>query len=189
MTTVVRPRESRSLPPGIATRGRGKMIALAAATAICVYVCYRLTLPFLLALVWAAAVAIVTQPLIWWLASAGCGRGSARQSRWRSWRCCCSSRLRLSATSSPGKSARPSSNGKGTRAPRTWEQILADHPRVATMWEWLAKNFDLAAEAQRLSCSSAKPRPPSCRVGLFRTASAADAIRLVLLVPRPKRSD
>ena len=151
MTTTLRTRESRTALPGIATRGRGKMIALAGATVICLYVCYRLALPFLPALVWATALAIVTQPLVRWLGE----RGLA-------------ARLRPAAAVAivtllllvpiavvsylvAQEVSQTVAQWQGDEGARAWQQLLSEHPRAAALWEWLGKNFDLAAEAQRLS--------------------------------------
>ena len=45
------------------TRERATTLVLAAATVLAFYVCYRLALPFLPAITWALALAVVTQPL------------------------------------------------------------------------------------------------------------------------------
>jgi predicted PurR-regulated permease PerM len=49
------------------TRDRSKLIVVSAATIVCVFLCYRLALPFIPALVFAITVAVVTQPLMRWL--------------------------------------------------------------------------------------------------------------------------
>jgi predicted PurR-regulated permease PerM len=53
---------------GVLTRERVTTIALLIATAIAVYLCYRIVYPFLPALTWALALAVVARPLHHWLA-------------------------------------------------------------------------------------------------------------------------
>ena len=66
MATPPKTNRRRRSPP-VVTRSRGKLVVIAAATLVSLYLCYRLTLPFLPALVWAVTAAVVTQPLLRWL--------------------------------------------------------------------------------------------------------------------------
>jgi predicted PurR-regulated permease PerM len=53
-------------PQGLATRSRGKLLALFIATLLAVYLCWRLIVPFLPAIVLAATLAIIThRPMAW----------------------------------------------------------------------------------------------------------------------------
>ncbi|MDQ3801042.1 MAG: AI-2E family transporter [Acidobacteriota bacterium] len=54
---------------GWLTRERSLALVLIAATALAAYVCYRIALPFIPALVWATALAIVAYPLHGWILS------------------------------------------------------------------------------------------------------------------------
>jgi len=49
---------------GIATRRRGKLAVLAAATIVSLYYCFQLITPFLPAVVWGVTIAILTRPLV-----------------------------------------------------------------------------------------------------------------------------
>jgi predicted PurR-regulated permease PerM len=51
----------------VATRSRGKLYVLAAMTILAAYVCYLLILPFIPAIVWAAAAAVITHRLSQWV--------------------------------------------------------------------------------------------------------------------------
>jgi predicted PurR-regulated permease PerM len=61
----------------VLTRERVTSIALLAATAIAVYLCYRIVQPFLPALTWALALAVVARPLHHWIARRIPYRGTA----------------------------------------------------------------------------------------------------------------
>src|SRR5687767_13568877 len=52
---------------GWGSRNNVHALALIAATAIGIYLCYRLTLPFLAAITWALALAILFRPIHHWL--------------------------------------------------------------------------------------------------------------------------
>lgn len=58
----------RGADEGWLSRERALVIVLIAATALALYLCYRLTLPFLPALAWALALAVVAHPLHEWIA-------------------------------------------------------------------------------------------------------------------------
>jgi len=53
---------------GWLSRERALAVVLAAATALAFYLCYRLARPFLPALAWALALAVVAHPLHAWIA-------------------------------------------------------------------------------------------------------------------------
>src|SRR5687767_13971480 len=52
---------------GIFTKRRSKVLVVSAATIFCLYLCYLLAQPFIPALTWAVAAAIVTQGFVRWL--------------------------------------------------------------------------------------------------------------------------
>jgi predicted PurR-regulated permease PerM len=52
---------------GVATRSQGKLIALAAATVVVLYLCYLLIMPFIPPIVWAVTAAVVTHRLSRWV--------------------------------------------------------------------------------------------------------------------------
>jgi predicted PurR-regulated permease PerM len=52
---------------GVATRSRGKLYVLAAATILAGYLCYQLLLPFLPAIVWATTAAVITYRFSHWI--------------------------------------------------------------------------------------------------------------------------
>jgi predicted PurR-regulated permease PerM len=54
---------------GVATRSRGKLLALAAATLLALYLSYLLVLPFIPPLVWATTAAVMTKRFHWWVRS------------------------------------------------------------------------------------------------------------------------
>jgi predicted PurR-regulated permease PerM len=148
MSSTPRPRGDGA--KGIATRRRGKMIVLAVATTLCVYVCYRLALPFLPALVWATALAIVTQPLLRWLGRVHVGE------RWRPaagvaivavFVLAPVAFVAYQVAVQVGETLAQWQEGEGTRP---WEQILADHPRLKSLFDWLGNHVNLAGEAERL---------------------------------------
>jgi predicted PurR-regulated permease PerM len=62
---------ARELEPtakrGVATRSRGKLLALAAATVVVFYLCYLLVLPFIPPIVWAVTAAVITHRLSQWV--------------------------------------------------------------------------------------------------------------------------
>jgi predicted PurR-regulated permease PerM len=127
------------------------MIALAGATVICLYVCYRLALPFVPALVWATALVIITQPLVRWLSRRGLSakfRPAAAVAIVTLLLLVPIAAVSYFVAQEVGQTV---AQWQGDEGARTWEQLLAEHPRAAALWEWLGKNFDLAAEAQRLS--------------------------------------
>jgi predicted PurR-regulated permease PerM len=53
---------------GVVTRERGKIFVVGGATIVCVYVCFRLAQPFIPALVFSVTAAVITQPLVNWVA-------------------------------------------------------------------------------------------------------------------------
>ena len=65
MTILVKERRAtRAILAGGATPG---VLAVIAATALAIYVCFRLASPFLLSITWAVALAVLTYPLHNWL--------------------------------------------------------------------------------------------------------------------------
>lgn len=52
---------------GVATRSRGKLYVLAAATVVVLYLCYLLVLPFIPPLVWAVTAAVITHRFSQWV--------------------------------------------------------------------------------------------------------------------------
>ncbi|QDT71040.1 AI-2E family transporter [Lacipirellula limnantheis] len=64
---------ARELEPttkrGVATRSRGKLLALAAATVVVLYLCYLMVTPFIPPIVWAVTAAVVTHRFSRWVGS------------------------------------------------------------------------------------------------------------------------
>ena len=62
---------ARELEPttkrGVATRSRGKLLALAAATVVVLYLCFLLIAPFIPPIVWAVTAAVVTHRFSRWV--------------------------------------------------------------------------------------------------------------------------
>lgn len=56
-------------PPGpkLATRSRGKLLALAVATALVLYLCFLIVAPFLAPIIWATTIAVVTHRFARWV--------------------------------------------------------------------------------------------------------------------------
>ena len=137
-------------PRGVATRSRGKLLALAAATVLFLYVCYLLILPFVSPLVWAVTIAVVTHRFSQWV---GRKTGSANAKA-----AICTFTVAVAILLPVGVVAVTCVRQIGVAV----EQIQSDelqtqiadwvagHPRLQEAWNAVAREFDLAKEAPQL---------------------------------------
>jgi predicted PurR-regulated permease PerM len=143
--------------PGFLTRRRGKALALAVLTGLALYLCYLMARPFLAALAWAVALAVVTRPLPVWLRRHGVqGAINATLS------VTAVSLLLLAPTVFVGyhlaretthaiqklQETVPVANPKEgePRDQPAWQQELAKHPWVNRNWQWAQENLDLQSQ-------------------------------------------
>ncbi|RIK83551.1 MAG: hypothetical protein DCC67_05875 [Planctomycetota bacterium] len=146
MPPPAEPRQSR----GVVTRGRGKLFVLAAATVAAVYLCFRLALPFLPALVGAVTIAVITRRLSTWVERRA---GSPTRKA-----AICTAAVALGillpatflgylgvqqVTAAIQQLQKPET----TEAVNQW---LREHPPLAKAWRAVAKEFEPAKEAPRL---------------------------------------
>ena len=136
---------------GWLSRERAQILVLIVATALAVYLCYRLARPFLPALAWAMALAVVAHPLHSWFLrriprpnlAAGLAVG-------------------LVAVAIVGPTLLITQQlvqevGKGVvwlqsdGAARRWQAALEDHPWLATGLAWLAAQVDVRGAVERVS--------------------------------------
>jgi predicted PurR-regulated permease PerM len=136
---------------GWLSRERALVLVLLVTTALAVYLCYRLALPFLPALAWAVALAVVAHPLHSWLLrrlprpnlAAGLAVG-------------------LVAVAIVGPTLLVTQQllqevAKGTAwfqseaAAEYWRTMLEGHPRLAWGFAWLAAYVDLRGAVERAS--------------------------------------
>jgi predicted PurR-regulated permease PerM len=136
---------------GWLSRERALALVLLAATALAVYVCYLLTRPFLPALAWALALAVVAHPLHSWILrhvsrpnlAAGLAVG-------------------LVAVAVVGPTlvvtqqlvqevAKAVAWLQSEEATRRWQAALQDYPRLTTGLAWLAAQIDVRGAAERVS--------------------------------------
>jgi predicted PurR-regulated permease PerM len=135
---------------GLATRSRGKLFALAAATVLAIYLCYRLAYPFMPALVWAITAAVVTRRFSGWV-GARVGSSSLKAG-------ICVSTIAVAFLLPAiwlGYVATQQIVGaiEQLQKPETQENLqqwLEDHPRLQRGWTTVARDFDLAKDAPPL---------------------------------------
>jgi predicted PurR-regulated permease PerM len=135
---------------GWLSRQRALVLVLVAATAIAVYLCYRLTLPFLPALAWALALAVIAHPLHSWLvrrlghANLAAGLAVA---------------LVAVALVAPAlfltqqlirEAARGVEWFQSEAAMGRWQAMLEGNPRLAPVLSWIAANVDLRGAVKEL---------------------------------------
>ncbi len=150
MTRPNRPIEARATASSAwATRNNGKLFVMAGATILALYLCFLLASPFLPALVWAVAVAVVTHPVWRWL---------GRHLKWQG----ASAALAVGGVAlailapivfliyfSAAQIADTIEQWQSPEYQARWDQILADNPRLREAWDRLSKDFDLPAAVQQ----------------------------------------
>jgi hypothetical protein len=135
---------------GWLSRQRALVLVLVAATAIAVYLCYRLALPFLPALAWALALAVIAHPLHSWLVRrlghANLAAGLAVT-------------LVAVAIVAPAlfltqqlirEAARGVEWFQSEAAMGRWQAMLEGNPRLAPVLSWIAANVDLRGAVKEL---------------------------------------
>ena len=148
MATSQRTRTSR--PRGVLDRRRGKLIVVSAATIVSVYLCYRLAQPFLPALVWSITGAVVTHGYVRWL------RRWITSPRWRAAVAVASVAVAVFApviglvyyaayqVGTALQQWQPSEFLAG------WHAMLNDNSRLASTWQRMSQNLDLATTLGQL---------------------------------------
>jgi predicted PurR-regulated permease PerM len=162
-------------------------LALAVLTALALYVCYLMARPFLAALAWAVALAVVTRPLPTWLRHRGIhGATNAILS------VTAVSLLLLAPTVFVGyhlaretthaiqklQETVPVANpqeGEPTEQP-AWQQELSKHPWVDKNWQWAQENLDLQSQLMGFL------QQVSQGIGGFISGSLVTGIQLLLML-------
>ena len=136
---------------GWLSRERALAVVLAAATALAFYVCYRLAYPFLPALAWALALAVVAHPLHEWIArrvknnNIAAGLAVA----------IVAAALVAPATFVAQQLAREAVKGAqalgGEIEKGSWRASMEGSPRLAPALSWVEGQVDLGAEIRRLA--------------------------------------
>jgi predicted PurR-regulated permease PerM len=135
---------------GVATRSRGKLIALAVATGLAVFLCYLLASPFIPAIIWATTAAVVTQPYCRWLERWLKSRNAASLISAATVTLAVLTPIALIgyiAVQQFGKAV------EEIQSPATQEKIeawLAEHPRLERVWISVSDNFNPAERAPEL---------------------------------------
>jgi predicted PurR-regulated permease PerM len=168
----------RKLSPeaGFLTRQRGKVLALAVLTGIGLYVCFLMAQPFLPALAWAVALAVVTRPLPGWLKRWGAGDGASAGLAVSA-----VTLLLLAPTLFVGYHlAREAGHAlqrlQDPAEAERWRAALEKHPWVGDAWNWTQSNLDLPAQLtgflERLSQG----------IGGFVSGSLVTLVQLLLML-------
>jgi predicted PurR-regulated permease PerM len=134
---------------GFLSRQRMLALVLLAATALGLYVCYRIALPFFPALAWATALAVVAHPVHDWLFA-----------RLRKPNLAALVAVMLVAVLLVGPlvlvtQALLSEAQSGLQKIQQhlqsgeWRRVFADHPRLKTIVDWSWRNLDAGAEAKQ----------------------------------------
>jgi len=173
--------------PGFLTRRRGKAFALAVLTGVALYLCYLMARPFLAALAWAVALAVVTRPLPAWLRRHGVdGATNATLS------VTAVSLLLLAPTVFVGyhlaretthaiqklQETVPVANPKegDPKEQPAWQQELAKHPWVNNNWQWAQENLDLQSQLTGFL------QQVSQGIGSFVSGSLVTGVQLLLML-------
>lgn len=165
-------------PPadGFLTRRRGKALALAALTAIGLYLCLLMAQPFLAALAWAAALAVVTRPVAVWLQRKGLGPSLSA-----SLTVTLVALLLLAPTVFVGyhlarEAAQALQRLEDPAETARWQAVLTQYEPVRTAWDWTQDNLDLqpqlAGFLQQLSQG----------IGGFISGSLVTLVQLLLML-------
>lgn len=146
--------QAPSPPPvslGLGSRGAVRTVVLLVATTLGVFVCYWMAAPFLDAIVWALALAVLCAPVQCWLESrlrrstfaaiitvliAGLTVGTAIMFVGQ----------HLLYQAAKGAEAIDASVGSGD-----WRSVLVGQPRLTALADWIEHQFDLPGTAQALA--------------------------------------
>lgn len=128
---------------------RGKLLVIAAATIVCVYLCYRLAAPFIPALVWAVTGAVITRPIV---------RQLGRRIESPPWRAGVAVSVVTVVVFAPIVTLVYVAAVQLGQAVQNWQayfdrwqDALSRQPRIAAAWERIAATLDLTATAQRFA--------------------------------------
>lgn len=135
---------------GLATRSRGKLIALAAATILAIYLCYLLASPFIPALVWATTAAVVTQRYHGWVGR----RVDSPNARAAICAGTVAAAILLPATFvvyvGSQQVAAAIENLQSEETQKSVQEWFDQHPRLNRMWHAVADDFNPAEKAPEL---------------------------------------
>lgn len=130
----------------LVTRGRAKLFVLLAATLVCFYFVYRLTAPFLPAIVWAVAAAVITKPVMRWL---------ERIVPWPTLRAGFGVMLVAVVLVIPAAWLAYVAAGEVGKATERWNQFQSQAldriPGFSRLRTWATDNLDLAASSQQVA--------------------------------------
>ncbi|HEV2707798.1 MAG TPA: AI-2E family transporter [Pyrinomonadaceae bacterium] len=139
-------------------------LVLIAATALALYVCYRLVQPFIPALTWAVVLAIVAQPLHGWLAAHVARPNLA-------------SGLAVAVVAvvivAPGvlmgqqllsQARKGLESVQANAAPERWQAAVESNPRMARVLGWVEPHLDVRAAAEQAT-GAITSRLPSFAIG------------------------
>lgn len=135
---------------GVATRSRGKLWALAAATVLAIYLGFRLVLPFLPGLVWATTIAVVTHRASQWIGSRVNSPGV------KAWICTVAVAVAILtpalfvgyfAVQQIGIAVEQITSKETQEQIQSW---VAQYPPIQRAWDAFSKEYDLAKGAPQL---------------------------------------
>jgi predicted PurR-regulated permease PerM len=150
MTRPIRPIEARATASGAwATRNNGKLFVMAAATILALYLCFLLASPFMPALVWAVAVAVVTHPVWRWLERHVKSQGPRAALAVGGVALAILAPVVFLIYFSAAQIADTIEQWQSPEYRARWDQILANNPRLGEAWNRLNKDFDLPAAVQQ----------------------------------------
>ncbi|MEX0613822.1 MAG: AI-2E family transporter, partial [Pirellulales bacterium] len=148
MATPPKTRRRRRTPA--VTRSHGKLVVIASATFVSLYLCYRLAVPFLPALVWSVTAAVVTQSLVRWL-----GRWVKSPAR-RAAAAVSVVAIALFVpviglvTFAAVEISQAVQNLQPAEFFAKWQEAIQGQPRAATAWETISSNLDITRVADQL---------------------------------------
>jgi predicted PurR-regulated permease PerM len=135
---------------GVATRSRGKLLALAVATGLALFLCYLLVSPFIPALVWATTAAVITGSYHRWL------HGRLKSPNLSALAAAATvaivillpiSLVAYMATVQVGKAIEELQSAETQESVARW---LQSHPRLERAWQSVSDNFNPAEKAPEL---------------------------------------
>ncbi|MEJ7670181.1 MAG: hypothetical protein WKH97_15930 [Casimicrobiaceae bacterium] len=133
------------------TRERILLLVLIGITAIVFYLCSRLTEPFIPALTWALALAVIGHPLHDWLR-----RGLHQESVVAALAVFAVTAIlvipvTLIVQQISQDAVSGISNIAGSVADGRWREALGRNPRFAPVFDWLQREFDVEAQVKRMA--------------------------------------
>lgn len=144
-----RPTSDANAQGGWLTRDRALALVLIVASALTFYVCYRLAQPFLPAIAWALALAVVTHPLHDWI---------ARHTKRHSLAAGVAVTIIAVLIIAPGvfmtrRLVREAGRGAETLKTQTesgqWRKTIESDPRLARAIGWIEPHLDIRSLAER----------------------------------------